>query len=801
MNDMQRAARTRKLIYLGLIVGLFTLSMFWRGGLALPFGDPNAVDPMGEVARRLKLKPGSKDFRAEAAQRLGLDADAADFDRQACEKLNVPYRSRLDRTLDGIARLPISQQATNLELSELDVGDPEIAGSAARVSLVGLRGVVITTLWSSAIEKQRRYEFHDFELYARLVTRLQPNFITPWLFQGWNIAYNVSVENEKLGDMFFFIARGIELLSEGDRLNTKLVRRPGMAEPFATGSPDLRSEVGFIYQNKFTVSDKVTTLRCLMSLSVMKPDDRSPARLRKQNSPGIDDAQLRAFCAENPQLVRRLTTPRPNPTLGEKVTDTIAATPVEVADFLAANTELPTRWEKNGQPKADDAQFPALPPAFAGNEEYYPGHPDLAALRYDRFDALLAARAWFEYAQRVVPPPPRNSAGVAYAAASPRRPRDYDPDDPNAEYKYRLPQRPALIIFRYNPARAQSYFATRLQSEGWYDADTTWNPDENKSGEDRWFADQPMRLKATRHSLDEWKEAARRWEQYGRDNGLMPSAEMRKAMADAYLKTLAVYPPNMPLPDDLSPEMTERGITADDFRLRKAHDALPQNLQVTNFVHFLNEAKAESTPEMVNARKQLLAAESLRTAGDLGAATAAYAAAVAKWRRALDDPRTHDYHRGTRSDMVHEFTFELEQKLTTLYKDDPGVLRAVNDTLLGVQAAVPVGATENALALTRKDLLQQLASEKAEAEVAVQMRVLAGVTEAEARKQVADGGEFAYLKRFTAADARFSWVRPDVRQSKLTVLGYLRPQAPSDGGEPPTPADGPAPQQMPGPPN
>jgi hypothetical protein len=36
----------------------------------------------------------------------------------------------------------------------------------------------------------------------------------------------------------FFIARGIELIGEGDKLNTKLVRRPGMDKPFAVGSPE-----------------------------------------------------------------------------------------------------------------------------------------------------------------------------------------------------------------------------------------------------------------------------------------------------------------------------------------------------------------------------------------------------------------------------------------------------------------------------------------------------------------------------------------------------------------------------------
>ena len=154
----------------------------------------------------------------------------------------------------------VLQQAEKLDLRELDQGDAEITGSVARLSLVGARGPVITGLWWSAIEKQKRNEWHEFELLVKAVTRLQPNFITPWIFQSWNIAYNVSVENDKLGDMFFYIARGIELLAEGDRLNSKIARQPDGSK-VQVGSPDLRYQIGFYYQNKFGVSDKVQTLR------------------------------------------------------------------------------------------------------------------------------------------------------------------------------------------------------------------------------------------------------------------------------------------------------------------------------------------------------------------------------------------------------------------------------------------------------------------------------------------------------------------------------------------------------------
>src|SRR4051794_3484790 len=165
-SPIQQAAVRRKAVYFGLILALFTVSIFWRGKLDVPF--------TGQLA---------------ASDRLSANS--------------------------------ILNQARDLDLRELDQGDPELAASVAQVSMVGFRGFVVTGLWWGAIEKQKRNEFEEFERLVRVVTQLQPNFITPWIFQSWNIAYNVSVENDKLGDQYFYIARGIDLLVEGDRRNTK----------------------------------------------------------------------------------------------------------------------------------------------------------------------------------------------------------------------------------------------------------------------------------------------------------------------------------------------------------------------------------------------------------------------------------------------------------------------------------------------------------------------------------------------------------------------------------------------------
>ena len=81
------------------------------------------------------------------------------------------------------------------------------------------RGLVETVLWQIAIDKQMKHEWNQLEFFVRSLTKLQPHFLTPWLFQSWNLAYNVSVESDRVRDKYFYISRGIELLAQGERRN------------------------------------------------------------------------------------------------------------------------------------------------------------------------------------------------------------------------------------------------------------------------------------------------------------------------------------------------------------------------------------------------------------------------------------------------------------------------------------------------------------------------------------------------------------------------------------------------------
>ena len=632
MNPLQQAAFRRKLYYFAVILGLFTLSMLWRGGM-IPI-------PLG----------GS----------FG------------------PAR--------WLAAHTIREQAHRLELRELEEGDPEIAGSAIRLGLIGSRGLVVTALWQDAIEKQKRNDFHQFELRVRAVTKLQPHFISPWIFQSWNIAYNVSVEMHSMGDMYFYIARGIELLAEGERRNKR--------------SPDMRFQIAFYYQNKFGVADQVQTLRCLYQLSCIPPNDRNPVNLEDPNDPdGVNRQAFLAFCQKHPHLVRRLR--------GEERHDLKAAsetlrchTPRDVIQFIKDNRNVPTRY-KNGTDLAPaEQQFPVLPPKFnEGPDEAHPGaeygHDD-----HDDFSGYLAARAWFAYSCVLVPPQPQfpeEEGGGPRPSGTPQPgpPGTTEPDQFDAT-QYRVPRLPMLILFLQGAPRAQSFQAEMEQKDGWFD-DQGWVVDENVDVANAWFVERvvdgdgralPPRKQAVvigkgpEWSGDAWRKAADMWRRHGTEHALVMSLARLEALR-AEVGDTDSLPPDLTSEQRADPAYLRRwrGMTALFF--------YRHNRSVTNFPYYLASAEAEAQKETVQARKTLWQADQARRVGNRQAAINLYLDGLNRWKQVL--LKNHDFHRSERFDRTSEETFEYElEYLRLIAQDDPKVwAKAREEYDRAVRAVVP----------------------------------------------------------------------------------------------------------------
>jgi hypothetical protein len=80
--------------------------------------------------------------------------------------------------------------------------------------------LIANALWIRANDLQNDDKFFEAAQLASWITDLEPSFTQVWLFQGWNMAYNISVKFKDFPDRWRWVERGIELLrDEGLRFN------------------------------------------------------------------------------------------------------------------------------------------------------------------------------------------------------------------------------------------------------------------------------------------------------------------------------------------------------------------------------------------------------------------------------------------------------------------------------------------------------------------------------------------------------------------------------------------------------
>jgi len=93
------------------------------------------------------------------------------------------------------------------------------------VALGGFRGLISNFLWIRANDLQQDDKFFEAAQLAQWITQLEPTYTQVWLFQAWNMAYNISVKFKENSpgvytDRWNWLERGIVLLrDEGLRYN------------------------------------------------------------------------------------------------------------------------------------------------------------------------------------------------------------------------------------------------------------------------------------------------------------------------------------------------------------------------------------------------------------------------------------------------------------------------------------------------------------------------------------------------------------------------------------------------------
>ena len=103
-------------------------------------------------------------------------------------------------------------------MDALDNAPPVLAFTT--VALGGFRGLISNFLWIRANDLQQDDKFFEAAQLATWITDLEPHFTQVWLFQAWNMAYNISVKFKDFPDRWRWVEHGIELLrDDGLRYN------------------------------------------------------------------------------------------------------------------------------------------------------------------------------------------------------------------------------------------------------------------------------------------------------------------------------------------------------------------------------------------------------------------------------------------------------------------------------------------------------------------------------------------------------------------------------------------------------
>lgn len=562
-------------------------------------------------------------------------------------------------------RLGVVEAAAEAQaLREQDRGEVELTGKFVNLSVTGLRGVLVTALWWKANEAQRKNEWSEMELYVRSVTRLQPHYVTPWLFQSWNLSYNVAVLCDRESDQYFYITRGIQLLWEGERQNHY--------------DPEMRYYIGFYNQHKICQADRTVVLLSLYRMSCIDPSQRDPRRFRTRDSQDrqvLNLVEFEKFCQEHPFLVRMLR---------ERVR---CNTPDEVVRFLEDNYRLPCLYEEDleqapgpWQPREAKLRpmaerFPLLPPS--------PPNLQIDARRLtsdsplgDDIDAYKVGRAWYSYAQEVLPEPDPDLPGKSKPITDPQR--------------QRIP-RYTTLLFRTTPSRAMSYSAVQLEDNGWFDADgwliTGWFPG------DKFSNGKPAAVGTGRNwAKDAWSEAHGMWEDHGRRNNLLfriPEDRVRmEKLAREFVESRGMQA-GMPLPA-LTEEEKQDPHVAEGYFAATFLKEFEYYRSLSNFPHFYFQSLVQGQEDTIKARKHFFTARRYLAAASRKQALEEFEhpEALRAWKRILE--QHEDFKHDT---QIQEEAYETELRYLDLYRELHGrqlKQRLALQAFLGQAAAGPM---------------------------------------------------------------------------------------------------------------
>ena len=136
----------------------------------------------------------------------------------------------------------LAQLREKERLSQARLGEIDPTSETIKLATLGMRGVAANILWGKANAYKDRKDWTNLSATLEQITRLQPNFISVWQFQAWNLSYNVSVEFDDFRDRYRWVIRGINFLKKGREYNRL--------------EPRLLWDIGWVISQKIGRSDE-----------------------------------------------------------------------------------------------------------------------------------------------------------------------------------------------------------------------------------------------------------------------------------------------------------------------------------------------------------------------------------------------------------------------------------------------------------------------------------------------------------------------------------------------------------------
>ena len=128
-----------------------------------------------------------------------------------------------------------STRVTRLAVSPT-VGVDSPALSVLLVALGGSRGILSEILWWRIGDLQRQNRYAELVPLTDLLVTLEPSSPDVWIFNAWNLAYNVSVMHQESEERWRWVCRGVALIRRGLR--------------HAPASQPLLRQMGWFFEDK-----------------------------------------------------------------------------------------------------------------------------------------------------------------------------------------------------------------------------------------------------------------------------------------------------------------------------------------------------------------------------------------------------------------------------------------------------------------------------------------------------------------------------------------------------------------------